>query len=118
MRGDKNEFESLFESLSEPLHSRFIRRLKRYLHSLQLPNWRLVHGHVMPDWLQIILSLTLWKLIVACALVSILPISVLYGLLRLPWFLRPVFTIGILIGWGIASGYKDWYLVHRREEEH
>jgi hypothetical protein len=42
---------------------------------------------------------------------------IIWFILYLPGELKVVATILIIIGWGVAAGYKDWLQNKRREEE-
>ncbi|MEM3697924.1 MAG: hypothetical protein QXQ94_10615 [Candidatus Bathyarchaeia archaeon] len=59
----------------------------------------------------------LWIIIVLIIIVFTLPGVVVWFILTLPIELKFLSTILIIIGWGIAAGYKDWILAKRQEEE-
>lgn len=59
----------------------------------------------------------LWITILSVLLVIALPLVVVWGILNLPADIRIVATIGIIILWGVVSGYKDWILSKERERE-
>jgi hypothetical protein len=59
----------------------------------------------------------LWIIIVLIITVFTLPGVVVWFILTLPIELKFLSTILIVVGWGIAAGYKDWILAKRREEE-
>jgi len=67
------------------------------------------------DWL--LLSRWLWITILACSAVVIGPFIVLYMMFLLPQPLGPISVIALLIGSGIAGGYKDWVIARRNEEK-
>ncbi|MGD0029364.1 MAG: hypothetical protein ABSC91_10550 [Candidatus Bathyarchaeia archaeon] len=60
-----------------------------------------------------------WFLItvLSVALIVTVPFLVVWGMLYLPPIWALVATIGIIIMWGVASGYKDWIVSRRRELE-
>jgi hypothetical protein len=52
------------------------------------------------------------------ALIVTVPLVVIYVVFLLPPFWGPLlFTITMLIVWAFASGYKDWVVARRKEEE-
>jgi len=59
----------------------------------------------------------LWIIVLALIAVLIGPLLIVWLVLALPAELKLVATVLIVIGWGIASGYKDWILEKRRREE-
>ncbi len=59
----------------------------------------------------------LWIIILALAAISVGPLLIIWVILYLPDELKVVATILIVIGWGVAAGYKDWLKDKRREEE-
>ncbi len=67
------------------------------------------------DWL--LLNKWLWITILGCWAVAVGPVVVLYLLLFLPGPTKVVGVFGLIIGWGVASGYKDWIKTRKREEE-
>jgi hypothetical protein len=67
------------------------------------------------DWL--FLNRWLWITIFLCCAVAIGPLFVLLLLLYLPDPIKMLGVFGILIGWGIAGGYKDWVKSKRQEKE-
>jgi uncharacterized membrane protein len=58
-----------------------------------------------------------WITIVSAALVIVVPLLVVWFILSLPAELKIVATIGIIVLWGVVSGYKDWVVSKRQEEE-
>jgi hypothetical protein len=56
-----------------------------------------------------------WFIVLGCSSVMVLPWAIVLGILTLPPVLRPVVMVLILIGYGIASGLKDYSL---KEEEY
>jgi len=59
----------------------------------------------------------LWLIIIALAAILILPLLIVWVILALSAELKVVATILIVVGWGVAAGYKDWLVAKRREEE-
>jgi len=59
----------------------------------------------------------LWITIFSCLAISIGPFFAIYGLLLSPEPLRPFLFFGIIIGWGVAAGYKDWVIAKHQEEK-
>jgi len=58
-----------------------------------------------------------WIIVVALCAVLAGPLLIIWILLALPGELKLVATILIVIGWGVASGYRDWVVTKRRREE-
>lgn len=59
----------------------------------------------------------LWIIILGMSAILIGPFIALYGIFALPIPHRGLATILIIIGWGIAAGYKDWVITKRKEEK-
>lgn len=59
----------------------------------------------------------LWLTILALIAILVLPLMIVWLILALPGELKLVATIVIVIGWGVAAGYKDWLVARRHEEE-
>lgn len=58
-----------------------------------------------------------WIIVLAFMAILIGPLVVVWIVLALPAELKVVATILIVVGWGVAAGYKDWIQDKRREEE-
>jgi hypothetical protein len=58
-----------------------------------------------------------WIIIVALLLVFVTPFIFVVVIMNLPTQLKIVATFAIVIGWGVAAGYKDWAKSKRKEEE-
>jgi len=58
----------------------------------------------------------LWYIILALILIVVVPLMVIWLITYLPPELKLVTTVLLIIGWGVAAGYKDW-IVHKRKEE-
>lgn len=59
----------------------------------------------------------LWIIILALAAILVLPFVIIWVVLLLPAELKILATVFIVVGWGVAAGYKDWLVTRRREEE-
>jgi hypothetical protein len=55
--------------------------------------------------------------VVAVTLVLIVPLIVVWLILQVDPELRLVATIAIIVAWGVVSGYKDWIISKRKEEQ-
>jgi hypothetical protein len=58
-----------------------------------------------------------WITVFSAALVIVVPLLVVWFILNLPAELKIVATIGIIVLWGVVSGYKDWVVSKHHEEE-
>ncbi len=58
-----------------------------------------------------------WITVFSAALVVVVPLLVVWFIISLPAELKIVATIGIIVLWGVVSGYKDWVVSKRQEEE-
>jgi len=58
----------------------------------------------------------LWIIIFSAIAIIVLPLVVLLCLFILPDSLRIPVTFLIIIGWGVAAGYKEWILNKSKEE--
>lgn len=58
-----------------------------------------------------------WFTILGCCAVIVSPLVVLYAVVSLPGPLRGVAVLGIILGWSVAGGYKDWVKARRKEEK-
>lgn len=56
-------------------------------------------------------------IVVSVTLVISVPLLVVWFILQLSPEVRLVATIVIMVVWGIVSGYKDWIIAKRKEEE-
>lgn len=76
------------------------------------------------DWLgeiEEILDITLfnkwlWVIIAGGAAIVIFPFAIISAIMMSPPWLAAIITILIIIGWGVAGGYKEWSL-HKRKQE-
>jgi hypothetical protein len=66
-------------------------------------------GYIADKWL--------WITIFSAVLVVVVPLVVVWFIISLPAELKIVATIGIIVLWGVVSGYKDWVVSKRQEEE-
>lgn len=58
-----------------------------------------------------------WIVILSIVLVLVVPLIVVWTVLQMAPEFRVVATISIIVLWGIFSGYKDWVIAKRKEEE-
>jgi hypothetical protein len=58
-----------------------------------------------------------WIIVIAIAMVYLLPFVIVGLILSLPPILRLILTILIIAAWGIVAGYKEWVITKRKEEE-
>jgi len=58
-----------------------------------------------------------WIIVISVLLVVSIPLVVVWVILQLPFPYNLIATILIVITWGVASGYKDWVMTKRKEEE-
>jgi hypothetical protein len=58
----------------------------------------------------------LWIIVGAMMAIVIGPFAIMFVLLQSPPWLAAAIIILVIIGWGIAGGYKEW-LLHKREQE-
>jgi hypothetical protein len=66
-------------------------------------------------WL--LLNPWLWITMLGMSAILVGPFIVLYAILALPLPYRGIVTISLIVGWGIAAGYKDWVKGKRKEEK-
>jgi len=59
----------------------------------------------------------LWAIILALIVIIIGPILIIWAILALPGEIKLVVTILIVVGWGVAAGYRDWLKERRQREE-
>jgi len=67
------------------------------------------------DWL--LLNKWYWITVFGCFAVMIGPLITIYLILFLPAAAKAITLFGIIIGWSIAGGYKDWIKARRKEEK-
>lgn len=65
----------------------------------------------------VILDKWTWIVIFSIVLVLVVPLIVVWTVLQMAPEFRVVATISIIVLWGIISGYKDWVIAKRKEEE-
>lgn len=58
----------------------------------------------------------LWIIVAGGAAIVIFPFAIISAIIMSPSWLAAVITILIVIGWGVAGGYKEWSL-HKRNQE-
>jgi uncharacterized membrane protein YidH (DUF202 family) len=59
----------------------------------------------------------LWIIILSFIAILVGPLLIVWFILALPGELKILATILIIVGWGVAAGYKDWLQAKRKEEE-
>jgi len=59
----------------------------------------------------------LWIIIIVLSLILVLPLAIVLLILYLPFPLNTVAIACLIIGWGIAAGYKEWVISKRKEEK-
>jgi hypothetical protein len=59
----------------------------------------------------------LWIIILSVFLVVTVPFVVVLGILYLPGWGALLATVGLIILWGVAAGYKDWVISKRKQAE-
>lgn len=57
-----------------------------------------------------------WFIVVGVVLVVAVPLFLVWVILNLDPAIRVVFTILIILAWGLVSGYKDWLISKRKEQ--
>ena len=65
----------------------------------------------------VILDKWTWIVILSIVLVLVVPLIVVWAVLQMASEFRVVATISIIVLWGVVSGYKDWVIAKRKEEE-
>lgn len=55
-------------------------------------------------------------IIAGAGAIIVFPLLILTALLSSPPWLSSTITILIIVGWGVAGGYKDW-LMHKHKRE-
>lgn len=66
-------------------------------------------------WL--LLNRWFWIIILGCWAVVIGPLIVMSIMISLPAPLNALGVFGLIIGWSVASGYKDWVQARRQEQK-
>jgi len=59
----------------------------------------------------------LWIIIIVLSLIVVLPFVIVLFIVFLPFPYNTVATICLVIGWGIAAGYKEWVMSKGKEEK-
>jgi len=59
----------------------------------------------------------LWIIILSLILITLGSLLIVYLILILPFPLNTIFFVGLIILWGIVSGYKEWLQKERSKEE-
>jgi len=63
-----------------------------------------------------VLNKWLWIIIGSMCAVVVMPFFIMWTMMMVPAWLSATLTILIILGWGVAGGYKD-YLLHKRKSE-
>lgn len=63
-----------------------------------------------------VLNKWLWIIIGCMCAVVVLPFFMIWVMMIVPAWLSATLTILIIVGWGVAGGYKE-YLLHKRKGE-
>lgn len=58
-----------------------------------------------------------WFTILSVIAIIVLPLIVVMFLIQLPGELKLISMIALIVIWGIVSGYKDWVIARRKENE-
>ncbi|HKZ95000.1 MAG TPA: hypothetical protein VJ249_10560 [Candidatus Bathyarchaeia archaeon] len=58
-----------------------------------------------------------WITILGCFAVLAGPLMIIYIIVFLPAPLNAVAVFGLILGWSLAGGYKDWVKAEREEEK-
>ncbi|MEM2144014.1 MAG: hypothetical protein QW279_01530 [Candidatus Jordarchaeaceae archaeon] len=66
---------------------------------------------------EVVFNKWFWTIALSVFLIIFLPLAIIWFILNLPPILRIFATIAIVILWGVVSGYKDWLIAKRKEEE-
>jgi len=67
--------------------------------------------------LEILQNKWFWLIVVSLFLIVIAPFLVVWAISYLPPELKIAAMIGLVILWGVVSGYKDWITSKRKAEE-
>jgi len=59
----------------------------------------------------------LWIIIFAVIMIVAFPLLIVYIILLLPFPFNTLVTILLIIGWGIAAGYKEWIISKEKEQQ-
>lgn len=59
----------------------------------------------------------LWIIIFAVIMIVAFPLLIVYIILLLPFPFNTLATILLIIGWGIAAGYKEWIISKEKEQQ-
>lgn len=65
----------------------------------------------------LLLNKWLWITILGCIAVMIGPILIIYIIALMPVTFKVASMLVIMIGWGVAGGYKDWAVARRKEQK-
>ena len=70
----------------------------------------------LEDVYVVLFNAWLWVIIGVSIAIMVTPIIIVLAFFYLPQPLQVVATILVVVGWGVAGGYKEW-ASHRQKEE-
>lgn len=59
----------------------------------------------------------LWIIILLLIVIMVGPLFIAFFILLLPFPFNTIATILLVVGWGIAAGYKEWILEKKKERK-
>lgn len=59
----------------------------------------------------------LWIIIVAVIVTVTFPLVIIWIILVLPFPFNTLATILLIVGWGVAAGYKEWITSKEKEQQ-
>jgi len=59
----------------------------------------------------------LWIIVFSLIFILVGPFVVIFIIMQLPQQMKIVVVVFIIVGWGVAKGYKDWILYKRKKEK-
>jgi glucan phosphoethanolaminetransferase (alkaline phosphatase superfamily) len=57
-----------------------------------------------------------WFIVIGVVLVVVVPLLLVWVILSMDPIIRVIFTVLIILAWGLVSGYKDWLVSKRKEQ--
>lgn len=70
-----------------------------------------------PEWTYLLTHKWLWIIIFGCIAAAVGPWTLIYLFVALPPPFNACVCLSIVFGWGIVTGWKDWILYKRKEEQ-
>ena len=58
----------------------------------------------------------LWIIIIGLIAILVMPFVIVWFILALPAPFNMVAAIGMVLGWGVVAGYKDWVMSEGRKK--